>query len=912
MQHRSDDRRSTPWHALTVRDALAEAHSEAGGLSSAEAAQRLRSHGPNIVPRGKKEPWYRVAGRQLDNPIVWVLIGSGALAIALGKGLDGAVVLVCVVLNALVGLVQELRAGRAIEALALMVPQRTIALRDGRRASIEAAELVPGDVVSLAAGDRVPADLRVLESKNLAVDESALTGESVPVEKSTSQVAEDAALADRKSMLYGGTLVSRGAAAAVVVATAANTELGRISAMLRETTETETPLTRALARVAKLLTIAIGAVAALLLALALLRGFPVVDAVLSAISLAVAAVPEGLPAVITIALAIGVQRMARRHAIVRRLSAVETLGSTSVICSDKTGTLTRNEMTVQALWTPEGGERALEGVGWTPEGRLVARSGEPIEPGHDVRELLQAGLLANDASLEKDGDGRWRAIGDPTEAALVVAARKVGIDESVRERRPRLDVIPFSSELPLMATLHDAEAGTVAYLKGAPEVLLERCEDVDRDAVLAVVESMATRGMRVLAVAERRLPTQGKLDHEQVGSGLRLLGLQGMIDPPRPEAIRAIAQCHAAGVTVKMITGDHRSTAEAIGRQLGILPPGARALTGGELDRLDDVQLAQEVERTHVFARVAPEHKLRLVRALQSNGRVVAMTGDGVNDAPAVRQADIGVAMGITGTSVSKEAADVVLADDNFASIAAAVEEGRRVFDNLVKALAFLLPTNLGQAVVLLVAVLAFPLIGGAPVLPVAPVQILWINLVTGVALALPLAFEAPEPDVMRRPPRAPGAPVLDRFVLVRTLVVGLLMAAGATGLFLYELGHELARGVAEGTALREAQTMAVTTIAFFQVFYLFSCRSLRDSVLDIGLLSNKAVYLGIGALVALQLALVYLPVMNVLFGTAPLPPAELGKSLLVASVVVPVVTIEKWWRRRTAGSRSSGAAALA
>ena len=881
------------WHAAQAVDVLEALASDRGGLGTDDAARRLAAHGPNVIPRAGADGALRVLVRQIHNPLIWMLIGAGALAISLGKPIDGAVVLGVVVANAVIGFLQEFRAGKAIEALIEMVPDFATVVRNGTRLTVPVAELVPGDIVQLASGDKVPADLRLLDVRNLQVEEAALTGESVPVAKSAAPVEAESAIADRRSMAYGGTLVTYGTGTAAVVATGGDTELGHISSLLEGTSKLETPLTRAMARVATWLTVAISIVAALLIGVGLARGYPFVDAVLAGITLAVGAIPEGLPAIITIALAIGVQRMARRRAVIRRLPAVETLGSTTVVCTDKTGTLTRNEMTVQELWTPDSGVYRLSGVGYAPDGELLHGADPVAEPRADVQALLRSAVLCSDATVTFE-DGAWRVHGDPTEGALVVSARKAGIDpELERERHPRLDTAPFESERQFMATLHAGEI----LLKGAPEVILARCDNVDRDAVDAEVERMAAQGMRVLAVARRAQPGSS-LDDGDVDGGFALLGLQGMIDPPRPEAIAAIAACHRAGITVKMITGDHRVTAEAIAHELGLLDESDRALTGAELASLSEAELAVAVGRTNVFARVAPEHKLRLVRALQAQGEVVAMTGDGVNDAPALKQADIGVAMGITCTAVSKEAADIVLADDNFASIAAAIEEGRRVYDNLVKALAFVLPTNLGFALVILLSVLFFPIEDGVPLLPMEPAQLLWINLVATVALALPLAFEAKEPDLMLRPPRQPDTPILSRFVLARTALVAALMTAGAVGLFLWEYYLEVDRGVPQAVALAEAQTMAVTTMILFQVFYLLNCRSLRDSARTIGLWTNPAVYLGIGGLLLLQLGFVYLPFMHELFGSAPLALDAWLVAGLVSAVVLPVISLEKWARK--------------
>jgi Ca2+-transporting ATPase len=901
------------WHALKPEQALKELRTSSAGLSREEAAARLERFGKNAIEREQHDSALLLFLRQFKNPLLYVLLGSGSLAVAMGKVLDGLVVLAVVLLNAVIGFVQEFRAGRAIQALSQMVPELATVVREGHKQQLRAEELVPGDIVQLASGDRVPADARLLSSKNLQVQEAALTGESVPSAKNVERVPADAQLGDRTSVVFGGTLVAAGVSEVVVVSTGARTELGRISALLQGTTELETPLTRALSQVSKYLTVAIGIVSVVLLAVGLVRGYALADALLAAITLAVAAIPEGLPAIVTIALAIGVQRMAKRNAVIRRLPAVETLGSTSVICSDKTGTLTRNEMTVQALWTPGGSVYRVSGVGYEPKGELTL-DGKPLAaPPEDARRLLLAGALCNDATVH-EADGRWLLSGDPTEGALVVAALKLGVSlEQAQNELARLDVIPFESEHQFMATLHAESGGKVVFVKGAPEVVLRRCSG-DSESVMAQVDALASQGMRLLAVAEKRFDGAGarveQLDEQLVASDLRLLGLAAMIDPPRTEVIAAVKACHDAGIIVKMITGDHQKTAQAIAAELGIANEHG-AVSGAQLSSSSDQELAAAARTSNVFARVAPEHKLRLVRALQAHRHVVAMTGDGVNDAPALKQADIGVAMGITGTSVSKDAADVVLADDNFASIAAAVEEGRRVYDNLVKSLAFVLPTNLGLALILVAAVAFFPLVPGPGgvvlLLPMLPVQLLWINLVAAVALALPLAFEAKEPDVMARPPRSPDEPILSRFVLVRTAYVALLMTAGAIALFLWEYNSELGR-VGHDLALREAQTMTVTAVIFFQIFYLMNCRSLHDSVFSIGLWSNMTVYLGIAVIAVAQAAFVYLPPLQSVFGTAALDLRALAIAALSGAAVLPFVSVEK--RLRT--HFQAGAAARA
>ena len=906
------------WHSLDSADTYAALTSGPEGLTSGQARQRLAEHGPNVLQRVRGDGPLRILWRQIDNPLIWVLLGSAAVAVGLGKVTDGLVVLAVVVLNSLIGFIQEHRASRAIEALRDMVPEYATALRDGARHRVPVADLVPGDSVLLASGDKVPADLRLTAVKNLRCEEAALTGESVSSEKAVAAVAPDAAIGDRSSMAFGGTLVSYGTATGLVVATGANTELGRIATLIEGATDLETPLTRALGTIGKYIAVAIVAISAVILTIGVLRatgaGLPLSDALretlIFAIALAVGAIPEGLPAIVTISLAIGVQRMAMRRAIIRKLPAVETLGSTTVICSDKTGTLTRNEMTVVEVWTPQDGPCQVEGVGYAPVGGFRRGDADSGAAPKQVQRLLLDAALCSDASLHEVG-GHWVITGDPTEGALVVAAEKAGVAvEEARRRHGRHDAIPFESEHQFMATLHERPTGgRRAIVKGAPEAVLGRCGDLPEgiglEALHAEVQRMASGGMRVLALAEKSWgENRDHLHLDDLAVGLRFLGLVGMIDPPRPEAIAAILACQGAGITVKMITGDHRATAQAIGRQLGLANVEA-AIAGAALEGLSPARLAEVATKTSVFARVAPEHKLRLVRALQASGQVVAMTGDGVNDAPALKQANIGVAMGITGSSVSKEAADVVLTDDNFASIVAAVEEGRRVYDNLIKSLAFVLPTNLGLALILIYAVLFFPFDPHSRLLllPIEPVQILWINLVAAVALALPLAFEAKESDIMQRPPRDPGAPVLSRFVVWRTVLAAVLMTLGAIGVFqwYFDPFRDSGSAARPDATLGEAQTMAVTTVIMFQVFYLQTSRSLRHSLWHIGLTSNPAIYVGVATLLLVQTAYIYLPPLQAVFGSAPLGWNDLLIATLVGFLIVPVVAIEKWLVRRMA-----------
>jgi Ca2+-transporting ATPase len=841
------------------------------------------------------------------------LNGSAVVAIALGKVTDGAVVLAVVVINTLIGFFQEFRASRAIEALADMVPENATVLRENQRLTLPVADLVPGDVVALASGDKVPADGRLVTVRNIRIEEAALTGESLPSEKSIDTVSEGAPIGDRTCLVFGGTLVTTGTAMVVLVATGNQTELGKISTLLKQTTDLQTPLTKALESIGKIITSAVLAISLVMVIVGVARmvgagvplGVAIRDTLVFAVALAVGAIPEGLPAIVTIALAIGVQRMAQRRAIVRKLPAVETLGSTTTICSDKTGTLTRNEMTVQAVWTQDG-MFEVTGVGYKPTGEFK-RDGGPLERfPESAQRLLLDGALCNDSTVTLQ-DGTWRLSGDPTEGALVVAAMKLGIDVTQeRQSHPRVDTIPFESENQFMATLHRFPSGEQRIIvKGAPEVVIRYCRDDGgdwgEDEILEVVDQMAKRGMRVLALATKTHPSPlERLDVEHVVSRLKFVGLEGMIDPPRTEAIEAIQACHAAGINVKMITGDHQGTATAIGRQLGLLKDGV-AITGSVLETTSDEGMCELVRASHVFARVAPEHKLRLVRALQANGEVVAMTGDGVNDAPALKQSNIGVAMGITGTAVSKEAADIVLIDDNFATIAAAVEEGRRVYDNLIKSLAFVLPTNLGLALILIVAVIAFPFnpVTKELLLPMLPVQLLWINLVATVSLALPLAFEAKELDVMRRPPRSPHEPVLSPFVVYRTLLTAVLMTVGAVGLFDYEYSKDLAAGVSRQVALTEAQTITVTTVVFFQIFYMLNCRSLKGTIFQIGIFSNWTIYVGVAVLVSLQAVFIGTPLFNRVFGSAPIGVRELLLAAFVGASILPVISFEKWWRKR-------------
>lgn len=912
-----------PLHHLPAHEVVLLLESDPDkGLTSEEAGRRLERFGPNVLPKFRRHgPLVRFL-LQFHHPLIYVLLAAAAITAVLGEWVDAGVIFGVVLVNAMVGFIQESRAEKALDALVSMMKTEATVRRDGRRTKIPSAQIVPGDVVLLESGDKVPADLRLVAVRELRIDESALTGESVPVEKADLVLAPETVVADRRNMAFSGTLVAYGQGRGVAVGTGAATELGRIHQLIGETTEIATPLTKKLAYFSKVLTAAILGLAAVTFLLGLWRGQNPAEIFMAAVALAVGAIPEGLPAAVTITLAIGVSRMAQRHAVIRKLPAVETLGSTTVICSDKTGTLTKNEMTVQAILA---GDRTfdIEGAGYEPAGEIrevgrqsstvnreeVARqavtvgSHVPLDPA--LCELLTAGALCNDAQLVEQ-EGRWTIVGDPTEGALLVAAKKAGIDPGqAGERFPRIDAIPFESERQYMATLHRSDSGreAVIYLKGAVEKTLRLCDRMltaegsegalDAPSVLGQTDAYAGRGLRVLAFARKSAPAdRATLSDRDVEEGLTFLGLQAMMDPPRPEAIAAVRACRTAGIAVKMITGDHALTARAVAAQIGLdgrkRPENGElvAMTGQELAATPPEALADAADNTAVFARVSPEQKLRLVEALQARAHVVAMTGDGVNDAPALKQADIGVAMGLGGTEVAKEAADMVLTDDNFASIEAAVEEGRCVFDNLTKFIVWTLPTNMGEGLVLLTAIAA------GSVLPILPVQILWINMTTAVALGLMLAFEPKEPGIMRRPPRDPGQPILTGVLVERIVLVALLMLAGAYGVFLWEQQRAL--------SIEAARTAAVNVFVMVELFYLFNCRSLDHSMFHVGVFSNPWIWRGVAAMVGLQLLLTYVPVMNRLFHTVPIDGTAWLLIVTISVLVYLIVGFEKrlrrWW----------------
>jgi magnesium-transporting ATPase (P-type) len=895
------------WYQLAGDQVLEQLKVDLGvGLSNDEVLRRQAIYGKNQLTAKRGISKLKRLLLQFSQPLMYILVIAAVITAAIGEYVDAAVIAGVVIVNAVIGYLQESKAEQAISALSEMIVTEATVRRSGQKQRINSIELVPGDIVLLQSGDRVPADMRLLQIRNLQVDESALTGESVPVEKHPAPLASDAVLAERKNLAFTGTLVTYGQAEGIVVVTGDQSETGKIAYLIGTVTDLSTPLTRKIAQLSKTLLWVILALAVITFVIGLMRGLPLTQMFMAAVALAVGMIPEGLPAAVTITLAIGVSRMAKQRAIIRKLSAVETLGSTTVICSDKTGTLTENQMTVQEIYA---GKKIyhLTGSGYEPEGTLHLND-KTIELAQHagVQQTLMAGLLNNDSQLVRE-EARLKVEGDPTEAALIVAANKAGLVSSeVHDAHPRLDIIPFESEHQFMATLHGREPGEprIIYKKGAVERLLAACTKtllddgslapIDKEQVRQAADIMAAKGLRVLAFARLEVAhDHDTLDHNHVKDGLTFIGLQGMIDPPRAEAIISVKKCLEAGIQVKMITGDHALTARSIAQQLGLRGGSGDAIggelvavTGSELEKISAQDLPEFTERTAVFARVAPEQKLKLVKALQSRGHIVAMTGDGVNDAPALKQADIGVAMGLGGTDVAKGAADMLLTDDNFASIEAAVEEGRSVFDNLTKFIIWTLPTSAGAGLILMGAIV----LGTA--LPMLPVQLLWINMAGSVLLGLMLVFEPKESDLMQRPPRAPDQPILTTPLLLRTGLVTLLMLAGAFGAFIWE--QEI-----RGKSLVEARTTVVNVIIMVEIFYLLNCRSLLHSVFNTGFFTNQWIFLGIAAMLVAQLLFTHTGVMNQLFHSAPLDAPSWLYVVGVGFASYLVVEAEKWIRLR-------------
>ncbi len=893
------------WHTRSVAETIAAMSTTEKGLTAAEAADRLERHGANVLPEPLRPGLIRRFLAQFHNVLIYVLLGAALITAVLGHWPDTAVILAVVVVNAVIGFLQEGKAEKAMEAIRGMLAPYAAVLRDGERRSLASRDLVPGDVVLLEAGDKVPADLRLIAARGFQVQEAMLTGESVPVDKHTEPVDAEAPLGERFAMAYSGTIVTAGQARGVVVASAADTEVGRISGMIAEVETLTTPLVRQMDVFARWLTIFILAIAALLLVFGhYAAGYPFTEIFLAVVGLSVAAIPEGLPAVLTITLAVGVQAMARRNAIVRRLPAIETLGSVSVICTDKTGTLTRNEMSVVSVATPER-FYTLDGIGYEPRGAIRV-GGEAVDGTREtsLSEIALAALLCNDAALSEHGEV-WSVEGDPMEGALLSFAGKAGFDVHRSQASwTRTDTIPFDSRHCFMATLHhDHEGQAFAFVKGAPERVLELCNTQrDRDGGTVPLDpdywhrrtdEIAALGQRVLAFAALPLPsTHTVLEFADV-EGAIFLGLTGMIDPPRPEAIEAVAECHAAGIRVKMITGDHGATALAIAREIGLRNADA-VLTGNDIDAIGAPALAQAVFECDVFARTSPEHKLRLVEALQSHGLTVAMTGDGVNDAPALKRADAGIAMGRKGSEAAREAAELVLADDNFASIAAAVREGRTGYDNIKEVISWTLPTNAGEAMTIIVALVA------GMTLPVTPIQILWVNLITAVTLGIALAFEPTEPRTMKRPPRPRDEPLLSSDLVWHVGLVSMVLLIGVFGLFRF--------AVAAGYPLELARTIALNALVVMEIFHLFFIRNFRNVSLSFAeVRGTPVIWATVGVVVLAQLAITYLPPLQAVFETRAVP---LGDGLMILGAGVAlfvVIEVEKQLRLRFGAKRHTG-----
>ena len=934
--HPSPSSVSGDWHAVDVETAFERLAAAPTGLSRREAAERLARDGPNELVQTHRISPLRILFEQFTDVLVIILIIAAAISAYLGvsKGeatelYDAVLIAIIVVLNAILGFFQEFRAEKSLEALKALAAPKAHAVREGEVLAVPSRELVAGDVVVLAAGDRVPADLRLFEVASLRTNEAPLTGESTPVSKSTAPLPRDSFLGDRKDMAFMGTTVDGGRGKGLVIATGMRTELGTIAGLVQQETKEETPLQRQLDRLGRQIGFLILGIAATIFVIMFIKEGETLGSIellfLTAVGLAVAAIPEGLPAVVTISLALGLQRMIKRHALIRKLPAVEALGAATVICSDKTGTLTKGEMNVRALFVG-GGRYEVRGEGFDPAGDI--RSDGQVVDLHahlELREALVCGLLCNDAAVKKLGE-RWTVDGDPTEGALVVAAMRAGLDADVlRDEQPRVAEVAFTSERKLMSTLHaplSAEAlqeiltvsedrrhlsladvgAKILYVKGAPERVLAACThhlvggqrvpltDYDRKQIQFENQEMATRALRVLGLASRTFPAEvPPIKEEGLEEGLTFIGLVGMMDAPRADAMEAIARCKKAGIRVVMITGDHKLTAMAVAREMGILEEGDRALTGEELDRVAEDDLVRDVEHVKVYARVSPEHKMRIVDAWKKKGHVVAMTGDGVNDAPALKRSDLGVAMGITGTDVAKESADMVLTDDNFASIVAAIEEGRGIYENIRKFVAYLLSANAGEVAIMFLATL---FIADPSFLPFfTPVQLLWINLVTDGLPALALGVDPYPTDIMNRPPRNPKEGVLSKDILFLIVIVATILAVGTLGIYAWE--------VMDGSDPVRTQTVAFTTIVFFELFLVFAIRSPRQNLWQIGFLTNKRLILAVLVSMGLQVMVIYVPVFDAPFHTAALTAFDWVRTILISFSAFLVVEVLKWARQR-------------
>jgi len=892
----------TSWHSLPVQKIAEILETDPKqGLDLSEATNRLQKFGENTLSVKKEQNPAISFLLQFKQPLVLILIIAGSITAMLQELVDTGVIFGVVVANAVIGFIQEHKAGKAIQALAQIVKSENVVVRNGEKIRLFSKEIVPGDVVQLRSGDKIPADMRLYHTKDLKIDESILTGESISVKKQIEVFPSNTDLAERKNMAYGGTLVTNGYGVGIVVLTGDDTETGKISQTMFKAEELETPLTKRISYFSKKLLFVILGLSLLTFIFGILfTQRTMTELFMEVVALSVAVIPEGLPAAITITLAIGVGYMAKRNAIIRKLPAVETLGSTTIICSDKTGTITENQMTVSEIYA--GGKLfEVSGTGFQPTGEIKHdQKSINLNEHQTLNECLIAGLLCNDSDLIQK-ENHWEAKGDPTEVALITAAHKANLKQTLAESFYRIDVIPFESHLQFMATLHDNAGDKIVYVKGSVEKILamssyqinesagyENITEIDTSKLNEIADSMASKGLRVLAFAKKKIVNENhKIEISDVDDGLIFLGFQAMLDPPRPEVIEAIRECQNAGIRVKMITGDNLKTAISIGRQIGLNcssqenQRNVTAITGKELEQYSGNKLVEIINNTDVFARVLPERKFSIVKALQSKGNIVAMTGDGVNDAPALKQADVGIAMGITGTEVAKEASDVILIDDNFASIKAAVEEGRRILDTLIKFITWTLPTSFGEGLVILASIFLGLL------MPILPVQILWINMTTVLALGTMLIFEPKESDVMKRPPRRPNSPILTRDLAIQIIIVSTCILISVYGLFEWS--------IEEGSAIEESRTIAVNTIVMIEIFYLFNCRSLTKSVFRMRFFSNKLIFLGVIVMILLQVAFTYTPIMNDIFQSKPIGIESWLKILGVSIITFLIIETKKF-----------------
>ncbi|MFD2597938.1 cation-transporting P-type ATPase [Sphingobacterium corticis] len=891
-EHKDNNR---SWHAKDVEDVISSLKTDSSdGLSSSTANKLLEKHGPNELPQKKKQSDIVRFFKHFHDVLIYVLLVAAVITTILGHYTDTIVIILVAIINATIGFVQEGKAEKALESIKGILSLKATVLREGKRKEIDATDVVLGDIVLLSAGDKVPADLRLFESDNLKIEESALTGESESSEKRTDTIEEDVDLGDRNNMAYTSTTVSNGTGKGIVVAVGRNTEIGKINQMMSDVAQLTTPLLRQTSQFGKTVALATLFLAAGTFAFGFyFRDYDTEELLLSAIGLAVAAIPEGLPAILSIILAIGVQNMAKRNAIVRNLPSVETLGSVSVICSDKTGTLTKNEMTVKDVIL-HNQHYEVTGIGYAPEDGDIQQNDKTIDVQDDsgLKRFLQCIYVCNEASIDKNKKGEWIIKGDPTEGALVTVYKKSGLDE---EKPKRIATIPFDSDYKYMATLVEEDTDAVMYVKGAPDRLLElatkqlnddgEAVDLDLQYWKEQITNLAKEGKRLIAAGYKQVPSgNSDIDHDDLEEDLILVGLAGIIDPPREEAIEAIKICADAGIRVKMITGDHVDTAKAIGKEMGI-GDGEKACRGADLEKMSDQEMRKAVLEYDIFARTSPEHKLRLVEALQAEGRICAMTGDGVNDAPALKKADVGIAMGIKGTEVTKDASEMVLADDNFRTIVDAVEEGRRIYDNLKKTILFILPTNGAESLLIMASILF------GYIMPLTPLQILWVNMVTSVTVSLALAFEGIEEGTMKRKPRNAKEPLLSGYFIWRIVFVSVVIAGGT----LYLVQYLTDQGVNNDTI----RTVTMQTIVISQLFHLFNCRSIHGTAFDSKFFTNNAIYIVAVLLFALQAAITYLPFMNRIFGTQPLELSFWQYPVYLGLAVFIIVEIEKWIVRK-------------